>query len=105
MMTYISNIKIERPYLADLLAVDLKVVLLVHGSLGKHLECHRSENLLLSLLSPSLVSPAEPSVSPSTEIVVVVVPPTRSKETWVVVGELYKLGRANLNTILDQKLR
>ena len=103
-MTYISNIKREKPYLADLLAVDLKVVLLVHGSLCKHLECHRSENLLLSLLSTPLVSPAEPSVSPSTEIVVVV-PPTRSKETWVVIGELYKLGRANLNTILDQKLR
>lgn len=98
------NIKRERPYLADLLAIDLKVVLLVHGSLGEHLECHRSENLLLSLLSTPLVSPAEPSVSPCTEIVVVV-PPTRSEEAWVVIGELNKLGRANLNTMLDQKLR
>jgi hypothetical protein len=72
-----------------LLAVDFEVVLLVHGSLGKHLKCHRSENLLFSLLSTPLVSPTVPSVSPSTEVVVVVVPPTWSKEAWVVIGELY----------------
>jgi hypothetical protein len=73
-----------------LLAVDLKVVLLVHGSLTEHLESHRSENLLLSLLSSTtLVSTAEPSVSSSIEIIVVVVSPTRSKETWIAIGELY----------------
>ena len=79
----------NRSYLADLLAVNFEVVLLVHGSLGKHLECHRSENLLLSLLSTTLVSPAVPSVPPCTEVVVVVIPPARSKEAWVVIGELY----------------
>jgi hypothetical protein len=86
-MTYTISFRLS--YLADLLTVDLKVVLLVNGCLCDHLKSDGSENLLLSLTaSTTLVASTVPSVS-SSILIVVVVTIAWCEEARIVICELY----------------
>ena len=77
-----------KPYLGDLLAVDLKAVLWGHWSLINHFQGKWSENLLLSLTSTALVSSTEPGVS--TRVVVVeALTSTGGEKAWIVIRELH----------------
>lgn len=81
------------PYLSDRLPVDVEGVLGSEASVLDHLECDRSEHLVLSGTALVVVSLGTTELVTTTETgtsstIVGVIAAAGGEETWVVVSEL-----------------
>ena len=93
MITYIDKLHAWLDwcaYLSDLLSFHFECVLWAHGGLLDHLQGHRCEDLILSLLIVILLIAT--SVSSFSIVAIIVIVPVVStwgrEEAWVVVREL-----------------